>query len=118
MSEQNDLFGGPPAPEKDPIIVAIERREVGIARSEARAERTSPGWSERAANHLRAYALAHADFTIEEARLAFAEQPDELRSWGGPTRKAINRQWIVKTGETRPTNASNRSPMHVWRAGP
>lgn len=118
MSDQDDLFGKPPAPEKDPILLAIERRETGIARSEGRANRTAPGWSERAANHLRAFALAHADFTIEEARVAFAEQPAELRSWGGATRIAINRKWIVRTGDIRPTNSSNRSPMIVWRAGP
>jgi len=115
---QDDLFGKPPAPEKDPIIAAIERRELGIARSEGRANRTLPGWSERAANHLRDFALRVQDFTIEEARLAFAEQPAELRAWGGPTRVAINRKWIVDSGKTRPTNASNRSKNIVWRAGP
>lgn len=115
--DQEDLFGKVPAPEKDPIILAIERREVGMARAERGAEKTAPGWSERAADHLRAFALAHVDFTIEEARLAFAEQPAELRAWGPASRRAINRKWIVRTGETRPTNSSNRSMALVWRAG-
>jgi hypothetical protein len=117
MSEQTDIFGKPPAPQEDPILLAIARREIGMARAEKRAERTSPGWSERAANHLRAYALANVDFTIEEARLAFAEQPTELRAWGPATRMAIKRKWIVRTSESRPTNSSNRSLGNVWRAG-
>jgi hypothetical protein len=115
--DQDDLFGKPPAPEKDPIIAAIERREVGISRSEKHAETDAPGWSERAAEHLRRFALTVVDFTIEEARESFEERPAELRSWGSATRKASRRKWIVNTNTTRPTNASNRSPGIVWRAG-
>ena len=115
---QDDLFGKPPTPEKDPIIVAAERMREGMQRAERHAEKDAPGWTERAALHLRAYAAAHGEFLIEDARESFVERPANLKSWGPATTVAKNRKWIVKTGGVRAAKSSNLSPAILWRAGP
>ena len=118
MSEQGEMFEGAGPKGKDPIVEAIERMRDGMARAEAHAENDAPGWTERAALHLRAYALAHGEFLIEDARETFVERPANLKSWGPATTLAKNRQWIVKTGGVRAARSSNLSPALLWKAGP
>lgn len=107
--QQRALFGPTPA------------GEIGIQRSHEHAERDEPGWTERAAAALFAFAkrTAPADFTIEQARAAVEPvvgAPVELRAWGAVTQRALRRRWIERV-DFRRTHSSNGTFMPTYRAG-
>jgi hypothetical protein len=89
----------------------------------AKADRTDPGWSDRALQALQRFARnQHAVFTIEMARSVIAaevSQPHDLRAWGSITSKAVAAGFIQRVpGRTAPAASSNGSPKPLYRRGP
>lgn len=68
-----------------------QRRDEGIERAAAHAERTAPGWMQAALAHLRAWAPAREPFLAEDFREAMAgklQAPPDGRAWGAVFRTA------------------------------
>lgn len=93
----------------------------GMERARQRAERESPGWTETAVAFLRAFAVVHGPFIVEEAVEASAQDPafpppPDARAWGGAVNAASRRGAITKTGRYRAAKSSNGSVKPEWRA--
>lgn len=103
------------------MATAQARADLGIQRTEDKAEKASPGWVAHTAHRLGAYAAwVNVPFTIEEARdvLKTSHDPDgDLRVWGAVTRMALRRNLIQATGEYKATTSSNGSPKRLYRCG-
>lgn len=96
------------------------RGDVGAERAASRAERTQPGWIDRAAEAVRGFAVGSGPFafTIEEARASFqAPEGVDLRAWGHVTRRAVQLGYIEPTGDYAPAASSNGSPKRLYRKG-
>jgi hypothetical protein len=97
--------------------VAEARRDIGLARVEMSA---GMPWVERAAGLVRAYALKHGKFLVEDVRAAAAEwemieDPPNAKAWGAAVQLARRRGWVNACGYA-PANSSNRSPKVLWEA--
>lgn len=111
-----------------PMAIAKASANVGIQRAAERAERTEPGWVDRAAEAVRDYALnslagINGEFTIDEARPWIAANtrladPPDGRAWGAATRRALKLGYIVATDGYAPAASSNGSPKRLYRRGP
>jgi len=96
------------------------RGDAGADRAASKAERTQPGWIDRAAEAVRGFASEQGplSFTIEEAREGFqAPEGVDLRAWGNVTRRAIRLGYIEPTGDYAPAASSNNSPKRLYRRG-
>ncbi len=104
------------------------RGDVGIERAAERANRSQPGWIDRAAEELRHIAAAASfywddgTFTIEQARAEIGERisaPPDGRAWGQVTRRAVKLDYIVRLpGKFRAAASSNGNPKPLYRKGP
>lgn len=100
-------------------------RDRGTAAGQAcvdKADRTAPGWSERAYDAIRHFAAGQAGaFTIEMLREVVAAEidpPHDLRAWGPITKKAMRKDVIqLVRGATAPAASSNGSPKPLYRRG-
>lgn len=103
------------------FTAAKERANTGMRRAADRAERSDPGWTERALTALGEYARsAGIPFTIEQARQAIAQNvgaPAEERAWGAVTRMARKRGVIKPSGRFMPAASSNGSSKPAWVSG-
>lgn len=109
-----------------PMAIAKASANVGIQRSAERAERTEPGWVDRAAEAVRDYVRLHvarsdepSEFTIERVREYMASVPPapDGRAWGAVTRRALKLGYIVATDGYAPAASSNGSPKRLYRRG-
>lgn len=101
--------------------------DAGIKRAEDHAERTEPGWVDRAAEAVRDYATRHSyrsdepsEFTIERVREFMGSSippPPDGRAWGSVTRRALVLGYIEPTGGYAPAASSNGSPKRLYRKG-
>lgn len=123
MMEQLDILAA--------IDRAAGRKNLGIERSSARAERTSPGWQGRALEHLTNFIECRrrlASHTGESCALEFlAEEfvryseaqglasPPDGRAYGAVMQSACRRGLIAKAGY-RLALSSNMSPKCLWKA--
>lgn len=102
------------------FTAAKTRGDLGAERAAGKAERTAPGWIDRAAEVVRDFARGSGpfSFTIEEARAGFrAPQGVDLRAWGAVTRRAIALGYIEATDGYAPAASSNGSPKRLYRKG-
>lgn len=94
------------------------RRDVGIDRAVARANRVSESWSDRAYWLLEQYARRAAQPFLAESFVGYAkgliEAPPDGRAWGGIVRRAALAGVIVRVGYA-PAETSNHSPKCLWR---
>lgn len=95
------------------------RRETGIASSAQHAEQDVPGWGELALWYVRQYAASQIlPWTMEACRTwAYAHglpKPDEERSFGSVTQKALRQKLISKTDRYAPAASSNGSPKPLY----
>lgn len=101
------------------FTAALERRDQGIERSAARANRAESEWTGQALGMLTAYASqVGRPFLVEEAR-PWAEArglppPPDARSWGAVTRSAIRKNRIRDSGEMARSASSNNSKKTLW----
>jgi hypothetical protein len=99
----------------------VNRRDLGIARAQQRAEREHEGWTDLAAEYLRDYStrVAHGQpFLLEDARDASygrVVRPSNDKAWGAAVQRAAKRGWLAKAGYA-PARSSNGSPKCTWRA--
>lgn len=109
------------------MTAANARADVGVQRATLRAEKATPEWSHKAADLLRVGAcILHAKgvqkFTIEQLRTLVdgaLPKPPDGRAWGGATRGATARGFIVRLkGEYAPAESSNGSPKPMYSKGP
>jgi hypothetical protein len=103
------------------FTAARTRGDLGTERAAARAERTEPGWVDRAVEAVRDFAKGPGPFafTIEEARARFkAPEGTDLRAWGQVTRRAVALGIIEWSGDFAPAVSSNGSPKRLYRKGP
>lgn len=100
--------------------------DAGIKRAEDHAERTEPGWVDRAAEAVREVAqvaaahFVNGEFTVEQARALNGSDlppPPDGRAWGAVTRRALVLGYIEPTGGYAPAASSNGSPKRLYRAG-
>lgn len=107
------------------FTAAKTRGDLGAERAAHRAERTEPGWINRAAEAVRdvvkfAGFVVGDQFTIEQVRAcvgcALSEPPD-ARAWGHVTRRAVQLGYIEPTGGYAPAASSNGSPKRLYRRG-
>ena len=110
-----------------PMAIAKASANVGIQRASDRAERTEPGWVDRAAEAVRDYVRLHvarsdepSEFTIERVREFMASVPPapDGRAWGAVTRRALKLGYIVATDGYAPAASSNGSPKRLYARGP
>ena len=113
MIQQPDLFAPQPNPAREKAEL---RRDLGIARADARASRTDPAWRLAALEALRLHASSHDHFLVEDVAAA-AGTPVGVdgRAWGAIAQAARRRGWIQADGYA-PANSSNRSPKVLWRS--
>lgn len=94
------------------------RRDLGVARSQAAAERNVPGWTEIALGYVRKYAQRNAPFLTEECRVwAIVQgcpQPQNKKAWGAVMQSA-QRRGIIEACGYAPAASSNCSPKVLWR---
>lgn len=99
---------------------AESRRDLGMERATAKADRSNCGWSELAFAALRAYAQTHAEpFLIEDMRLEVDPKlppTDNKRAWGKVVIRAAAAQIIKNTRQSRPAKSSNLSPKWLWQS--
>ena len=93
---------------------ARDRAELGLTRAAAKAERIEPGWRTEALRALRAHALAHEHFMMEDVPFSVPSEADR-RAVGVVAREAKRLGWIAADGWA-PANTSNRSPKVRWRS--
>lgn len=95
---------------------AEARREVGIARTEARSARIDPFFESTAVEAVRSFALEHREFLTEHVR-EVCPTPAGLtgRAWGSIMRKAHALGYVHPAGFGR-ANSSNRGPKVLWRS--
>lgn len=100
------------------------RADRGIKSSAQHAEQDAPGWQDDAMHYLRWYTRLMArrtcnQFHIEAFRQWAAskglKQPDELRSYGALTRRAIAEGVITPTGLYARAVSSNLSPKMIYQ---
>lgn len=119
---QLDAFAAVPPETHSPRQSRL-RRELGITRAQLKAERSSPKWTDTAAEYLRGYATRIAvgqPFLIEDAiEASYGKAPSvaNRRAWGAAVQAAARREWIEKDG-FGPARSSNGSPKPRWRAVP
>lgn len=108
---------------REAMKLARDRAERGIVSSILHAERSSPGWSERAYSYVCAYAVMHRveAFTMEDLRLAAFDSgldpPPDLRAFGGVTQRAIRRGVLKPTGRYRATVSSSGGAKPLYIGG-
>lgn len=99
---------------------AALRRDLGVERTAARAERRLPGWLEIALGYLQAFAATRQRFMTEELRAwAIAEgcpAPPNPKAWGA-VMQAGRRRGIIRSIGYAPAASSNLSPKVLWAAG-
>lgn len=105
------------------LDLAMQHGQFTAQACTAKADRTAPGWSERALEALARFARnQHTVFTIEMARSVIAAEidpPHDLRAWGAITSKAAAAGFIERVrGSTAPAVSSNGSPKPLYRKGP
>jgi hypothetical protein len=112
-ADQLDLFDAHPARERMAQEAALAR-DVAIARGAAHVERVAPSWREQALAAVRAHALEHRLFLMEDCHGA-APMPEGIdpRAWGAIAQEAKRRGWVHPHGYA-PANSSNRSPKVSW----
>jgi hypothetical protein len=95
---------------------AVQRRDIGMQRASAAAERHASGWEDEAVEAVRVYASTHAHFATEDVRLVHGT-PEGVdgRAWGAVMRHA-ERLRIVRPDGFALVNSSNRSPKVRWRS--
>lgn len=129
----------------DPLEEAPAAADKGIASSAEYAEQDVPGWGDMALTMVRWFAKVKSrqwggsdkpfnrssmsskekwstdepGWTAEECRLWCSAhdlpEPTELRAWGSVIQHALREKLIVKTGEYRPTAASNGGLKALYR---
>lgn len=105
----------------DPAAQAgTELGHAGARAAADRADRLTPGWSERAYGVLREYASAHASVTSEAVR-RWAEAntdlppPPDGRAWGAVMLRARREGWLVHEGYVRATDPRvHGNPVGIW----
>lgn len=104
------------------FTAALERRDQGVERSVAHANRVESEWSGQALALLVAYAIeVKRPFLVEEVR-PWAEArglppPPDARAWGGIARRAKAKQRIQKVGAAAAAS-SNASLKVLWQLPP
>lgn len=105
----------------DAIDRASSRRDLGMERVAAKAERQVSGWQEAALDRLRLYLIRMQDreFLAEEF-VRFATErglppPHDARAYGSVMQAAARKRLVVKVGY-RLALSSNMSPKCLWRA--
>lgn len=105
---------------------ARQRADRGIKSSAQHAEQDAPGWQEDAMHYLRWFCRLMArrtcnQFHIEAFRQWAAskglKQPEELRSYGALTQRAIREKLIHPTGLYARAVSSNLSPKMIYQPG-
>lgn len=98
------------------------RRDAGIARAAAHADRVCPNWTDTAfdmlATYCRIYGPGH-EFHCESLREraeghGVVPEPPDGRAWGNVFRRAAREGLIRKTGRYVLAKSSNLSPKPVW----
>lgn len=106
-------------PQRDLFATAGARRDLGIARAEARANRRipSPEWTAAAAATLSEFLGYRLTPFLAEEFVAWAVKrmaaPPDPRAWGGPIRRAASQGLIRRVGYA-PAASSNLSPKCLW----
>lgn len=99
------------------------RRDQGIASSLNHAEQDVPGWGEQVLAYVKRFAGFMAcemgdAWTMEDCRCwshnLGLPAPEELRSWGAVTQKAIRQGIIKPTGQYAPAASSNGSVKMLY----
>lgn len=101
---------------------AYIRRDRGIALSEEKANRNSPGWSDRARACVIMFCTQSKGkrFLLEDVRgwaesIGLIEPPENEKSWGGVVRRCA-KEGIIKQDGYLPAKSSNMSPKTAWRS--
>lgn len=101
---------------------AADRRDVGIARAEDRANRDHIQWSEEAEAAVRLYCVQHPrkQFLTEDVRawaesMGLVSQPENGRAWGAVIQRCARLGLIRRVGYA-PAKSSNLSPKPLWEA--
>lgn len=96
------------------LFTGSELAEQGMNRAADNADEKSPGWSERAYQHLIAYAKQHREFMTEDMRNEF-EPPPNMRAWGAIVVRAKKSNIIkfLRYGQRKNPVAHN-STVTVW----
>ena len=106
-----------------PILQNSEhKRDTGIARAAAHADREIPQWSELAFEFITRYCAAHGkghEFHGEALRqcaerTGLVPEPPDARAYGSVFRRAARAGLIRKTGRYVLAKSSNLSPKPVW----
>jgi hypothetical protein len=98
------------------------RRDTGIARAAARADREIPQWSDLAFEFITRYCIANGkghEFHGEALRqcaerTGLIPEPPDARAYGSVFRRAARAGLIRKTGRYVLAKSSNLSPKPVW----
>lgn len=109
------------------IDFARTRRDTGIARAIAHADRVTPSWADNAYQFLLWFVFnARESFLTEQVVRASLDAqfppPPDARAWGGVIRRAYNagiiRKCLNHDGTIRyaPATTSNLSPKVLWVA--
>jgi hypothetical protein len=104
-------------------MIAKARGESGAQRAADHAERTAPGWQDRAFELLAMFAKVKAQVGtpfLGESFRAYAstnglEDPPDGRAFGAVFKRAA-REGVIESVGFAPANSSNRSPKTLWRA--
>ena len=93
---------------KAPLSTTIEGEKLGAEEAERvgkKADRLSPGWTDRAFDVVYAVAQTnqffHIDDVHEKAAITGLDAPHDARAWGPPMIKAQRQGVCQKTGETK-----------------
>jgi hypothetical protein len=93
---------------------ARTRRDDGLRRVE---DNAGEEWLTLARRALSLYLLSHAEFFVDDFwRESGLERPRESRALGAVVRWAARERLMEKTGEYRPSVASNLTGKPVWRS--
>jgi hypothetical protein len=109
------LFDDAGQPSRSARLTAAQyRRTTGMEDAERHADEE---WKARAVEVLEAYLRTVPEFFVDDfwddTQL---ERPHESRALGPLIQKAARAGWIAKTGEFRPSVASNLTVKPVWRS--
>lgn len=104
---QGELFAD------DALAAARAGRDAALERV---MERAGDEWKSGAVAWLAGYLRAHPTYFPDTDNRLYADQPEELRAWGGVTQHALRKGWIRRTDQTRPRTRGHCTPGTVYRS--
>lgn len=92
---------------------AKERRDAGMARAAAAQDRDTPKWSDIAFAAIERVARRQPHVHVDDILAENVPEPEHYNAWGGVWSRAIKRDIIQRSNQTRPCKRDAKKHAHA-----